>query len=172
MAAVYIALGANLSNPKNTFSAAVQSLESVGCFEQARSALWQSPAWPAGRGQPDYINACLKINYQGSPRDLLTNLQKVEAQYGRVSGARNAARSLDLDILDFGGVVMRSKDLQLPHPRMLSRGFVLFPLAEIAPDWTDPVSGAAIEHWIARLPLVDVAPMRRLGPWRGISRSY
>ena len=165
MPLVYIALGANLSNPKETFSLAVQSLEQAGVQVQAVSGLWQSPAWPAGSGQPDYINACAKLSYAGRATELLVLLQRIEAQYGRVRGARNAARTLDLDILDFGGGIVKTPDLELPHPRMLSRGFVLFPLAEIAPRWVDPVSSIAISDWIARLPLNDVAPMQRLGAW-------
>lgn len=165
MTQVYIALGANLSNPKETFSLAAHSLGEAGIRVEAVSGLWQSPAWPAGSGQPDYINACAKLSYAGSALDLLALLQGIEAQYGRVRGARNAARTLDLDILDFGGEVVNMPNLELPHPRMLTRGFVLFPLAEIAPDWSDPVSAIAISDWIARLPLADVAPMSCLGAW-------
>ena len=81
MPLVYIALGANLSNPKETFSLAVQSLEQAGVQVQAVSGLWQSPAWPAGSGQPDYINACAKLSYAGRATELLVLLQRIEAQY-------------------------------------------------------------------------------------------
>ena len=163
MTQVYIALGANLSNPKETFSLAVHSLEEAGVRVEAVSGLWQSPAWPAGSGQPDYINACAKLSFTSPAPDLLAILQRIETQHGRVRTVRNAARTLDLDILDFGGEIVKTADLELPHPRMLSRGFVLFPLAEIAPRWADPVSKMKISDWIARLPLIDVAPMQRLG---------
>ena len=165
MTPAYIALGANLSNPKEAFSLAVKSLEAAGVCVEAVSGLWQSPAWPAGSGQPDYINACAKLSYDGTAPELLALLQRIEAQQGRVRSVRNAARTLDLDILDFGGAVVSTENLKLPHPRMLSRGFVLFPLDEIAPHWTDPISGRAISDWIAQLPLADVAPMQRLGAW-------
>ena len=129
------------------------------------SSLWESPAWPAGSGQPNYINACAKLTYAGAARDLLALLHTVEAEFGRKrDGVRNAARALDLDLLDFNGQIESSAHLQIPHPRMLARGFVLFPLYEIAPNWRDPHSDQHISDFIARLPLADVAPMHWRGP--------
>ncbi|MEP1229657.1 MAG: 2-amino-4-hydroxy-6-hydroxymethyldihydropteridine diphosphokinase [Litorimonas sp.] len=174
---IYIAFGANLSNPKSTFKAAIQALEENGVNLVKISGLWQSPAWPAGEGQPDYINACAQIEYVGQARQLLNVLHEVEAQLGRVRGIRNAARTLDLDLLDFRGQIIQEQSVQeqnlegnlsnthmiIPHPRMLTRGFVLFPLSEIAPNWQDPVLALSIEAHIAKLPLCDVAPMRWLG---------
>ena len=95
---------------------------------------------------------------------MLALLHKVEAEFGRVRSVRNAARTLDLDLLDFKGQVMTATDIEIPHPRMLTRGFVLFPLQEIAPEWHDPVSRTGIMDHIARLPLADVEPMQRIGP--------
>lgn len=165
--AIYIALGANLSNgnegPQQTFLAALQHLSVRGVKLIARSGLWQSPAWPAGAGQPDYINACVQVRTDLSPEKLLKLLHEAEAQFGRVRGARNAARTLDLDLLDYEGQIIGRGDIILPHPRMLTRGFVLFPLAEIAPHWRDPIHKRAIHDWTARLPLDDVRPLFRLG---------
>lgn len=162
-APIYIAMGANLSNPKVTFAKALKVLAAYGVSSVRVSALWQSPAWPPGSDQPDYVNACAQVDFSGDARALLTILHEVEAEFGRVRGERNAARTLDLDLLDFKRQVIRRADIDIPHPRMLSRGFVLFPLQDIAPDWRDPVSDDSIENHIARLPLGDVAPMRRLG---------
>ncbi len=163
MSSIYIAFGANLSNPKSTFTKAVGALEDRGVAILKMSGLWQSPAWPAGSGQPDYINACAQVDFDGTARELLNILHEIEAEFGRERGEKNAARRLDLDLLDFKGQVVRDKNgLNLPHPRMLSRGFVLLPLSEIAGEWRDPVQGKALWDWIARLPLSDVAPMRNL----------
>jgi len=75
---------------------------------------------------------------------------------------KNAARTLDLDLLDFGGKVKRDKTgMIIPHPRMLTRSFVLLPLSEIAPDWRDPVNNVGLWGWIAKLPLDDVLPMKK-----------
>jgi len=157
MSGIYIAFGANLSNPKSTFTAAMSVLEDHGVAILTMSGLWQSPAWPSGSDQPDYTNACAEVDFEGSARDLLNILHAVETKFGREISVKNAARTLDLDLLDFKGEVF-SDDLGLnvPHPRMLSRSFVLFPLFEIAPDWADPADGIKIWDWIAMLPLDDV----------------
>jgi 2-amino-4-hydroxy-6-hydroxymethyldihydropteridine diphosphokinase len=157
MKPIYIAFGANLSNPKETFLAAIKSLEARGVSIVKMSGLWQSPAWPPGSDQPDYINACAEVSFDGGARELLDILHTIEAEFGRTRKVKNAARPLDLDLLDFRGRVIEDEDgMVVPHPRMLSRGFVLFPLFEVAHDWRDPKQGRLIEDWIARLPLTDV----------------
>ena len=164
MKPIYIAFGANLSNPKETFLAAIKSLEARGVGLVKMSGLWQSPAWPPGSNQPDYINGCAEVSFVGEARELLDILHEVEAEFGRKRTVKNAARALDLDLLDFRGQVIEDESgMIVPHPRMLSRGFVLFPLAEIAGEWHDPRQGKEIMEWIARLPLADVVPMQWLG---------
>lgn len=160
---IYIALGANMSNPKETFIHALKRLAKLGVEVIDVSGLWQSPAWPPGLGHPDYLNAAAKVSYQGTPKELLQLLNDTEASFGRVRSERNAPRTLDLDILDFGRQIFSDDRLTIPHPRMLDRGFVLFPLIQIAPKWIDSVQGKSIEHHIARLPLSDVAPMEYRG---------
>lgn len=180
---IYIAFGANLSNPKSTFAAAIEALGQRGVRLLQMSGLWQSPAWPAGSEQPDYTNACAQVEFDGTARQLLNILHEVEAQMGRIRGAKNAARTLDLDLLDFRGQNTHAEQgpvqavqdghepMIIPHPRMLLRGFVLFPLSEIAPDWHDPRSGLHVNAHISRLPLSDVAPMRWVGAWSGAVQS-
>jgi len=164
MKPIYIAFGANLSNPKDTFLAAIKSLETRGIGLIKMSSLWQSPAWPPGSGQPDYINACAEVSFDGGARALLNTLHKVEAEFGRERTVKNAARALDLDLLDFRGQVIEDKGgMIVPHPRMLTRGFVLFPLSEIAEGWRDPIAHESIEGHIAKLPLADVEAMSWLG---------
>ncbi len=163
--AIYIAFGANLSNPKETFVSAIKALADKAVRVIKISGLWQSPAWPAGSGQPDYINACAEVGFDGGARALLNILHDVEAEFGRKRGKKNAARTLDLDLLDFKGEVVDSGGITLPHPRMLTRSFVLFPLAEVAPDWRDPESGLKIEGHIMRLPLIDVDGLCWKGPF-------
>lgn len=160
---IYIALGANLSNPAETFRAALAALVDADVRVSAISSLWHSPAWPPGLGYPDYVNAVAEIETERSPDMVLALLQNIETDLGRERTVRNAPRTLDLDILDYRGQVSDSLALTLPHPRMMARGFVLFPLLEIAPDWTHPVSGLSANDASARLPLSDVAPMRWLG---------
>ncbi|MDA8707907.1 2-amino-4-hydroxy-6-hydroxymethyldihydropteridine diphosphokinase [Hellea sp.] len=161
---IYIAFGANLSNPKETFPAAIKALESRGVKLIKMSGLWQSPAWPPGSDQPDYINACAEVGFNGTARALLNILHDVEAEFGRNRTVKNAARQLDLDLLDYRGQIIEDKGgMIVPHPRMLSRGFVLFPLSEIAEDWRDPIQANDLTYWTARLPLADVKDTMWLG---------
>lgn len=165
--AILIALGANLSNqdraPGQTFIEALGRLGDLGVSVQAVSSLWQSPAWPAGSQQPDYINAAAQVSTSLGPQDLLRVLHSVESEFGRVRSEKNAARTLDLDLLDYDGQQIDAPDITIPHPRMLGRAFVLFPLEEVAPYWVDPINKRAITEWIARLPLSSVAPLSRIG---------
>jgi len=120
------------------------------------------------------MNACGQVEFAGQARALLDILHEVEEAQGRIRSVKNAARTLDLDLLDFRGQVIapdvvKADSMLIPHPRMLSRGFVLFPLSEIAPHWRDPASDMSIEDHIARLPLADVTPMQWAGPWIDLS---
>ena len=165
MKPIYIAFGANLSNPKLTFKAAIKALEVRGVDIVKISGLWQSPAWPPGSNQPDYINACAEVSFHGEARELLDILHEVEAELGRKRTIKNAARALDLDLLDFREQVIEDEGgMIIPHPRMLTRGFVLFPLEEVAAGWRDPVKCMSLEDWIARLPLDDVTSLEWTGP--------
>lgn len=160
---IYIAFGANLASPHDNFVRAVLLLQRRGVKLSAASGLWQSPAWPAGTSQPDYINACARVEFDGAARQLLSLLHEVEAEMGRKRGALNTAREIDLDLIDFKGQIISSADIIIPHPRLIHRGFVLFPLSQIAPNWIDPNSERSIDQLIARLSLETVRPMRALG---------
>nr|WP_232228501.1 2-amino-4-hydroxy-6-hydroxymethyldihydropteridine diphosphokinase [Lyngbya sp. PCC 8106] len=89
--------------------------------------------------------------WRTQPQELLTTLLAIEDQFGRVRQERWGARTLDLDVLLFGDLILETPDLQIPHPRMTERGFVLVPLAEIAPDWVEPVSGEAISQLVKKV---------------------
>jgi len=164
MGNIYIALGANLSNPKETFVEAIAALEDKGVTVTKLSGLWKSPSWPPGKGHPDYINAAAEVEFQGSATDLLSILMDVEKAFGRKRSVKNAPRILDLDIIDFGSEVISSGNLTLPHPRMYDRGFVLFPLDQITDLWRDPVSGKDLNYFIQRLSLKNVEQIDYIGP--------
>jgi len=164
MGNIYIALGANLSNPKETFVEAVAALEDRGVTVTKLSGLWKSPSWPPWKGHPDYINAAAEVEFHGSATDLLSILMDVEKAFGRKRSVKNAPRILDLDIIDFGSEVISSGNLTLPHPRMYDRGFVLFPLDQITDLWRDPVSGKDLNYFIQRLSLKNVEQIDYIGP--------
>lgn len=140
---ILIAIGANLAagsrTPQQTCEAALAALPAHGVNVLRRSRWFKSDAQPPS-GQPPFINGVAEVQTALAPPALLAVLHLVEAQFGRVRNERNEARTLDLDLLDYDGLVIEGPPL-LPHPRMTARAFVLRPLAELAPNWRHPVTG-------------------------------
>lgn len=154
---VIIALGGNLPRSNGgsvaeTFADAGQFLVENGVSVLIKSGLYRSPAWPPSE-QPDYLNAVWQVETDASPDELLTLLHETEHRFERMrdGAVANAARTLDLDLIDYDGNVRGAAPV-LPHPRMHRRAFVLLPLAEIAPNWRHPVSRRFVAALIERLP--------------------
>ena len=154
---ILIALGANLPSPRfgaprATLEAALAAIAAAGVGILKRSSWWESEPVPVS-DQPWYVNGVASVATKLGPVQLLALLHRVEAEFGRVRGARNEARLLDLDLLAYGD---RRRDGPepplLPHPRLADRAFVLLPLAEVAPDWRHPLTGESLRQLIARLP--------------------
>lgn len=146
-AMVAIALGSNLGsdlgNSRETVNKSFEILGNSQGIELIQvSSLYQTT--PVGPPQPDYVNACAILAVELSPLALLDALLSIEAQFGRVRRERWQARTLDLDLLLYQDLILDSPRLTIPHPRMQERGFVLVPLAEIAPDWPEPITGKLI----------------------------
>lgn len=120
---------------------------SAGVAIIARSSWWISAAWPDAT-QPSFVNGVAFVETRLPPRSLMGFLIGLEAAFGRIRGAANAPRTLDLDLIAYGRLVMSASGLILPHPRAQERRFVMGPLAQIAPDWLHPVSGARAD-WLA-----------------------
>jgi 2-amino-4-hydroxy-6-hydroxymethyldihydropteridine diphosphokinase len=159
-----IGLGANLPSeaggPRNTLEAALRDLNSAGVVTLKRSRWFMSPAWPPTdppSDQPSYVNGVAAVATALDPAALLAVLHRIEASFGRVRGAPNAARPLDLDLLAYGDLVQNPETQTpetgpiLPHPRMADRAFVLLPLAEVAPAWHHPVTGQPVAELIRAL---------------------
>ena len=129
----YVALGANLGDPIQAVRDALCRMAKLPDTSVTRqSSLYRSA--PVDSAGPDYINAVAEIETRLTAPELLAQLQRVETEAGRERPYRNAPRTLDLDLLLYGDARIESAALQVPHPRMLGRAFVLVPLAEIAPD--------------------------------------
>jgi 2-amino-4-hydroxy-6-hydroxymethyldihydropteridine diphosphokinase len=153
-----IALGSNLGDSLAILEGALEALaQTPGIEVTARSPWYQTE--PIGPPQPDYLNGCALLQVELSPHELLETLLQVEAQFGRVRQERWGARSLDLDLLLFDDLILKTPTLTLPHPRLHERAFVLVPLADIAPDWVEPVSQKAIAELVQK---VDWSGVRRL----------
>jgi len=167
---VWVGLGANLGDPLEQLRQAIAALRADPRLRViAVSSLYRTrPVEPAGgEPQPDYLNAAVAVETELSPRDLLALGSALEAAAGRRrSGILNQARPLDIDLLLAGPRVIREPDLEIPHPRMAKRAFVLVPLAEIAPGLVHPVLHVRISELAKRVPQSGVS--RIAGPeWAG-----
>jgi 2-amino-4-hydroxy-6-hydroxymethyldihydropteridine diphosphokinase len=150
-----VALGSNLGDSKAILEASIETLKvTPGIILKAKSSFYNTKA--IGPPQPDYINACVVLEVEMNPQLLLVTLLQIEKKFGRVRQEYWGARSLDLDLLLYDNLILHTPDLQIPHPRMRERAFVLVPLAEIAPDWVEPVSGCTISELVKKVDCSDV----------------
>ena len=151
---IYLALGSNLAgdyaDSYNLLLAVPNMLAMHGVHVVATSRFYQSTAIGGPRYQPDYINAVVAVRSVLSPRGLLSRIHDVEVAFGRTRRVRWAARTLDIDILDMNGRC-HADYVDLPHPRLASRAFVLLPLRDVMPGWRHPQSGESVAQLIADL---------------------
>jgi 2-amino-4-hydroxy-6-hydroxymethyldihydropteridine diphosphokinase len=160
MAKWAIGLGSNLGDSIAILTGAINQLKISSQVELVAVSRWYLTT-PIGPPQPDYVNACAIIQTRLKPLELLATLQAIEADFGRVRQEIWGARTLDLDLLLSTDQIIDSPTLQVPHPRMLERAFVLVPLAEIAPDWIEPRSGDSIAKLCDQLGYLGVELIRR-----------
>jgi 2-amino-4-hydroxy-6-hydroxymethyldihydropteridine diphosphokinase len=150
---IFIALGANIPSasgpPQATLKAALATLQERGVQILDVSTFRQTEAWP-DPADPTFTNAVARIETKLQPFALLGLLHEVETAFGRKRSVPNSRRSLDLDLIDYRSRIEHGA-VELPHPRMAGRRFVLEPLAEIAPGWRHPVSGQTVEALLAAL---------------------
>jgi 2-amino-4-hydroxy-6-hydroxymethyldihydropteridine diphosphokinase len=155
MHTAYIGMGANLpsavGSPQATLAAAAARLESIGRLTR-RSSLYSTE--PVGfADQPRFINAVVELETNLNPRDLLQGLLAIEQEFGRdrSAGIANGPRSLDLDILLYGDLQISQSGIQIPHPRLAERAFVLVPLCEIAPRIVAAEGDTTVSQLLHRL---------------------
>lgn len=152
---ILIGLGANLPStygePEDTLAAAMYEMGVRGLSVIKRSRIWLSAPVPVS-DQPWYRNAVVAVETEYDIPEVLSVLQAIEADFGRVRGRRNAARLLDLDLLGYNNEVFKDHNIEVPHPRMAGRGFVLLPLQEVCADWVHPVTGESVTGMIKNLP--------------------
>ncbi len=138
-----IALGSNLGNSLNIVKSAVQLLIKNENIKLISQSSWYETK-PIGPPQPNYINGCIIIETYLKPELLLEILLKIEQQFGRIRKEKWGARTLDLDIILYENLVIKTANLEIPHPHMGDRPFVLIPLAEIAPNLIHPITKLTI----------------------------
>jgi 2-amino-4-hydroxy-6-hydroxymethyldihydropteridine diphosphokinase len=166
---ILVAIGSNLAGPWGETSlevcrAAAAALDALPDLRLRGLSRWYLTAPVPASDQPDYVNgvAHLRAERPGlDPAWLLAALLAIETLAGRQRGERNAARTLDLDLIDMDGQVRARPDPVLPHPRAHERGFVLWPLRDVAPGWVHPALGRTVDDLIATLPAQQLRPLQR-----------
>lgn len=158
---VYLSLGGNLGDPAASMATALRLLDADDDTRvMAVSSLYRTPPW-GKLDQPDFLNAAAEISTALAPRALLDLCLEAERKLKRVREERWGPRLIDIDILVFGDRIIHETGLEVPHPRMLERAFVLAPLAEIAPELA--VGGRSVSE---RLSGVDTSGIERLASGR------
>ena len=151
MASALIALGGNVGDVRTTFENAIPEIcRRAGATLVARSSDYSTPPW-GEELQPPFVNACIEIATATAPHALLAVLHEVERMFGRdrAQETRWGPRTLDLDLIAYDDVIVDTPDLTLPHPRLFERGFVLVPLAEIAPGRR--IGGSRVDEALSRV---------------------
>ena len=148
---IYIALGGNLGERQANLQAAINQLQIGGhVWVKTLSPLYETV--PVGYAdQPDFLNMALEATTDLEPGGLLAYLKEIETGMGRRPTFRYAPRPIDLDIIFYDDAVLDEPDLQIPHPRLRGRGFVLKPLADIAPEYVHPVYSLSVAQLLAEI---------------------
>jgi 2-amino-4-hydroxy-6-hydroxymethyldihydropteridine diphosphokinase len=160
---ILIAFGANLpgaagQSPRETCRTAAASLREIaGLTFIALSGWYRTQALPTG-DQPDYCNGVIRFEGDADPADLLTDCLQLEQVFARTRDGPNAARTLDIDLIDINGLLRDAPDPILPHPRAHLRGFVLRPIMDVAPGWRHPVLRQSVSTLLSDLPPQRVVP--------------
>lgn len=152
-----IALGGNEGSVMESFRYAVERLGSIGTVERI-SRIYQTIPLGGPKAQPDFLNAVLTLNTDLEPRELLSFMLTVETERGRLRFEKWGPRTLDLDLIDYDGEVLKRAHLKVPHPRMWERGFVLIPMNDVVPDYVHPISHESLKD---RLKTVDQSGVTR-----------
>ncbi|TBH72461.1 2-amino-4-hydroxy-6-hydroxymethyldihydropteridine diphosphokinase [Aquirufa antheringensis] len=145
---LFLSLGGNLGNTREIFEGAYPHIEKKIGKIAVYSSIYQTEAW-GPIPQEDFLNQVVLVTTTLKPEACLTELLEIERQFGRERKERWGPRTLDLDILFYGDVIIAAPDLSIPHPRIAERKFILTPLAEIAPLFEDPTSRKSMTALLA-----------------------
>jgi 2-amino-4-hydroxy-6-hydroxymethyldihydropteridine diphosphokinase len=161
-ATAYVGFGSNLGDRAATFEQALNKLARIPRTEvAAHSRLYETAPVGISDGGPMFVNAAIELKTDLSPHDLLSEMQRIELQLGKSPRhTSDRSRSIDLDMLLYDGESFEQEGLEVPHPRMHIRGFVLVPLAEIAPELVHPVLKKSMRKLCSSLPETELNEVR------------
>ena len=157
---IYLGVGSNLGNRKSNIEKAKSKLHNKNIIILQSSSYYETLSWP-NPNKPKFLNIILKIRSNLTPSELLNICKKIETELGRKKSIKNSPRTCDIDIIDYKSKKI-SRDIILPHPRMNTRNFVLFPLFEINKNWKHPVSKVDIKKLIISLPIKDIRSIKQM----------
>jgi len=156
---IFLALGTNLGDRSAALQAALRGLPpAIQQVEQ--STVYETPPWGLAE-QPPFLNMVVRGGTLLNPHELLEYLKKLETRLGRLPSVRWGPRLIDIDILFYDDLVLRSPELSVPHPHLQERAFVLVPLMDLAPDLVHPVLGETIQQLAAKVEDTGVKPYDR-----------
>ena len=145
MKKIFLGLGSNVGDRRATLERGIEALNAPDLRILRVSPIYETE--PQGlREQEWFLNLAVEAETSLFPRQLLQRIRRVEREFGRKRSVPNGPRTLDIDILFFGRSVIQTAELQVPHPRYSERRFVLAPMADLAPDWRDPMSGKNMRY--------------------------
>jgi len=150
MPIAYIGIGSNLGNREENCEKAIALLIKEGMEVFKRSSFYETEPWGL-KDQPEFINMALEIKTKNTPLELLDILKKIETTLGRMKDERWGPRIIDLDILFYDDLILKTHGLEIPHPLIQDRGFVLKPLSEIAPEKMHPVLKKSVKALLLEL---------------------
>jgi len=150
MSKVYIGIGSNLGKREENCKKAIRLLTEKGIALTKRSSMIETQPWGVTE-QPDFINMAIETETALEPEELLHLLKKIEIEAGRQPAYRWGPRAVDLDILLYDDLVLKTPELEIPHPGLEQREFVLRPLAELAPDLIHPVIQKSIKDLLKEI---------------------
>ncbi|MDP3259569.1 MAG: 2-amino-4-hydroxy-6-hydroxymethyldihydropteridine diphosphokinase [Thermodesulfovibrionales bacterium] len=150
MSIAYISIGSNLGDREENCRQAIKLIEKNGIAVRKQSRMYETEPWGV-KDQPKFINMAIEVETDKKPEELLRVLEEIEKEIGRTESVKWGPRVIDLDILFYDDLILKSPDLEIPHPLLHEREFVLKPLCEIAPDKKHPVTGKTVKEMAAIL---------------------
>ena len=150
MSIVYISIGSNIGDREENCRKAIKLLKENGIALKRESSLYETEPWGV-KNQPKFINMAIEVETDKEPEELLRVLKEIEKEIGRKESVKWGPRVIDLDIIFYNDLILKTENLEIPHPLLHERDFVLKPLCEIAPDKKHPVTGKTVKEMLENL---------------------